>query len=165
MRKRRNIWLFGCMLVLVACGSANSVKAQLVEVSTAQLATEAQAIVRGEVSAIRSEWNADRNYIWSFVTLSVSQSLKGEDVSGQDIEIKIPGGVVDEIAQVSSDQVKFEEGEEVVVFLGQESYRERQYFNVVNLVQGKLTVEDGRVQGKAVETFLQEVTQALRPGN
>ncbi|NIN68101.1 MAG: hypothetical protein GTO63_26020, partial [Anaerolineae bacterium] len=81
MRKTRSVWLFGCMLVLVACGSANSVKAQLVEVSTAQLATEAQAVVRGEVQAIRSEWNAERNYIWSFVTVTVSQSIKGEDVS------------------------------------------------------------------------------------
>lgn len=165
MRKTRSVWLFSCMLVLVACGSANSVKAQLVEVSTAQLATEAQAIVRGDVKAIRSEWNAERNYIWSFVTVTVSQSIKGEDVSGQDIEIKIPGGLVGDIRQVSSDQVTFQEGEDVVLFLGQETYRERPYYNVVRLVQGKFTVEDGTVQGRAVEAFLREVTQALRPGN
>ncbi|NIN68102.1 MAG: hypothetical protein GTO63_26025, partial [Anaerolineae bacterium] len=81
------------------------------------------------------------------------------------IEIKIPGGLVGDIRQVSSDQVTFQEGEDVVLFLGQETYRERPYYNVVRLVQGKFTVEDGTVQGRAVEAFLREVTQALRPGN
>ncbi len=161
MERRRAIWLLGCMFVLAACGSATSGEAQLVEVTTAELVGEAQAIIRGNVGAIRSEWNEERTYIWSFVTVTVTESLKGTDMSGQEIEVKIPGGVVGEVGQISSDQVTFQEGEDVVVFLGQESYQGRDYYNVVRLVQGKFSVVDSRVQGRSVEEFLDEIRRLV----
>jgi molybdopterin-binding protein len=142
-------------------GSMNSVMAQLAEITSAQLAEEAQAIVRGTVKSQESKWNDEKNYIWTFVTFACSETIKGEDLKDQDIEIKIPGGVVGEIGQKSSDQVTFEEGEEAVVFLGKETYMEKEYFNVVAQVQGKFTVKEGKIQDKTVESFIQDVKQVM----
>jgi hypothetical protein len=142
-------------------GSAESIRAQLVQMTSAQLAKDAQAIVRGTVKTMKSEWNDEKTFIWTFVTLAVSETIKGKDMRGEDTEIKIPGGIVGEIGQRSSDEVTFRQGEEVVVFLGKETYKRKEYFNVIGLVQGKLTVEDGKIRGRPVKTFLQEITQAL----
>ena len=161
MDKGNSILLIVCLLAFMVFGSAQLVLAQLVEVSSAQLTEEAQAIHKGKVKAMKSEWNDEKNFIWTFVTLSVSETIKGDDMKGKDVEIKVPGGVVGEIGQKSSDQVTFAEGEEAVVFLGKEKYKDKEYFNVCRLVQGKFTVKDGKIQDKSVESFLQGIKQAM----
>lgn len=150
MDRTRAIWLIACTWLLVGCARAAPGEAQLVEVTTAELAQAAQAIVRGNVTAIRSEWNEGRTYIWSFVTIDVSDALRGPN-AGEAIEVMIPGGVVGEIAQTSSDQVTFAQGEDVIVFLGQETYQGADYYNVVRLVQGKFSVVDSRVRAVTMD--------------
>ncbi|MFQ5823252.1 MAG: hypothetical protein ACE5JB_04275 [bacterium] len=161
MENRNSILLFVCLLAIMVIGSAQLVLAQIVEVSSAQLTTEAQAIYKGKVKAMKSEWNDEKNFIWTFVTLGVSETIKGEEMKGKDVEIKIPGGEVGEIGQKSSDQVTFEQGEEAVVFLGKEKYKEKEYFNVIRMFLGKFTVKEGKIKDKPLESFLQEIKQAL----
>ena len=161
MDQRNSILLIVYLLTFIVFGLAQSVKAQLVSVSSAQLTEEAQAVYKGKVKAMKSEWNDEKSFIWTFVTLGVSETIKGDDMKGKDVEIKVPGGVVGEIGQKSSDQVTFAEGEEAVVFLGKEKYKDKEYFNVVRMVQGKFTVKDGKIQDKSVESFLQGIKQAM----
>ncbi len=161
MDQRNSILLIVYLLAFIVFALAQSARAQLVSVSSAQLTNEAQAVHKGKVKTMKSEWNDEKNFIWTFVTFGVSETIKGEDMKDKDVVIKIPGGVVGEIGQKSSDQVTFAEGEEAVVFLGKEKYKNKEYFNVVRLVQGKFTVKDGKIQGQSAESFLQGVKQAI----
>ena len=160
---KRNSILISCLLMLMGSGLVDCVMAEFASTSmtSSQLAAESQFVVRGTVKAKQSEWNEDKTFIWTFVTFSVSDTIKGTDVSGKDVEIKIPGGVVGEVGQRSSDQVTFQVGEEAVVFLGKETYKEKELFNVTRLVQGKLAVEDGMIKGKSVGAFVQEIRKSI----
>lgn len=167
MEKKTLVWLAASLLVFMVFGSVNTVMAQLVEVTNAQLVGEAPTIVRGEVTAQRSEWNDEQTFIWTFVTMTVTETLKGSDVTGQEIEVKIPNGTVGEITQMSSNQVAFQEGEDALVFLGTETYKGESYYNVVRLSQGKFSFEGGEVSGAltaavTAEEFMAAIRQLVR---
>lgn len=155
--------MFTGLFVLMVFAAPQSTSTAYSPETTADLAKEAQVIARGKVRAMKSEWNDEKTYIWTFVTLAVSDTVKGADMRGKEIQIKIPGGVVGDIGQRQSNQVTFQEGEDVVVFLGRETYRAKEYFTVVHQVHGKFTVEAGKIRGKPVETFVQEIKRAVQP--
>ena len=171
MKKKKPIWLAASLLVFMVFGSVNAVMAQLVEVTNAQLVSEAQSIVRGDVTAQRSEWNDEQTYIWTFVSLTVTETLKGDDVTGQDVQIKIPNGTVGEITQMSSDQVVFGAGEDVVVFMGTETYKDQPYYNVVRMAQGKMKVNGEQVSSSqgvlpqmTTDAYLAEIRRLVEEG-
>ena len=74
----------------------------------------------------------------------------------------IPGGVVDNIAQRSSDEVVFRRGEEALVFLNTKIYRDREYFHVTRLLQGKLSIRDDKVEGKPISEVIQKIRGMIR---
>lgn len=131
-------------------------------VSLPQLAEEAEAVCRGIVKDVKSEWNEDRTYIWTFVTLNVSETIMGQAMKGTDIEMKVPGGYVDGVGQVSFEGVSFQQGEEAVVFLKRETYKGKEYYGVVRLGQGKFAVRGGKVNGTNVGSFLGDVKRAIQ---
>jgi hypothetical protein len=104
--------------------------------------------------AARSEWSESRDFIWTFVTLTVAGSTKGPARAGHTIEIRIPNGEVDGIRQQSSNEVRFTPGEEVVVFLAPDVYRGRPGFVLPRQAEGKRVVRDGAVDGVPLATFL-----------
>ena len=91
--------------------------------SMAELGGQSQLICKGKVLKVISEWNDEGTFIWTYVTLAVDETIKGVDLSGNDIILKVPDGVVGDIAQRSSEQVSFEAGEDVVVFLEDEIHK------------------------------------------
>lgn len=83
--------------------------------STSQLADFADVVVTGRVEAVASGWDPAVGAIYTYVTLDVSEVLKGA-VGGR-IVIKQMGGVADGYGLLVFDQATFGVGEEVLVYL------------------------------------------------
>ena len=162
--KKKYAIVFAAMalLNLLAFLWIDAVMALMLEMSTPELTKKAEAIVRGKVKDMRSEWDPERRFIWTLVTISVSKSIKGDSLEGQDVIVKIPGGVVGRIGQETEDAPIFKKGEEVLLFLKPELYRGEKVFRVTGNFQGKHTIKDNMVIEKKlpVATFLGEIEGA-----
>ncbi len=121
-----------------------------------ELKQSADAVVRAKVLTVRSEWNEDRTFIWTFVEVKVSRWIKNQGVEGKVVTIKTPGGTVGDITQVGSNDVAFNEKEDVILFLKKSALS---YFKVVGMYQGKFTISDEKVVGKgvSVDSFIEEI--------
>lgn len=115
----------------------------VVEVTLEELVAQASHIVVGEVIEKKSQWSDDRSHIYTLVTVSVEEWVKG-DSKGNKILIKVPGGKVGEVIEWVEDVASFRVGERVVVFL---HIQEDSTFDVVGGWQGKFTVENGKIVG------------------
>jgi hypothetical protein len=152
------IILFICFLIL----EMDSAMALMLEMSTPELTQQAEVIVRGKVTDMKSEWDPERRFIWTLVTISVSDSIKGNSPQKEDVVVKIPGGKVGDIGQKTEDAPNFTTGEEVLLFMQPEVYREKKVFRVTGDFQGKHTIKDNMLIEKKmpVETFLGQIEKA-----
>jgi hypothetical protein len=152
-------------IILFICATflgTNSATALMLEMSPTELTQQAEAIVRGQVKDKKSEWDPERRFIWTLVTISVSHSIKGKSPEKQDVVVKIPGGEVGDIGQKTEDAPVFTTGEEVLLFLQPEVYRSKIVFRVTGNFQGKHTIKDNMLIEKKmpVETFLGQIEKA-----
>jgi hypothetical protein len=150
-------------LILFGFLGINSVMALMIKMTTPELTKHSQAIIRGKVTDMRSEWDPERRFIWTLVTISVSKSIKGDNLPGQEIIIKIPGGVVGQIGQVTEDTPIFKKGEDVLLFINPLTYRGKKVFRVTGKFQGKHTIKNNMVIEKKlpVTTFLGQIEEAM----
>jgi len=140
------------------------VNSQIIKATTADLTSEADNIIRGTVKKIKSEWNNEETFIWSFVTINVSSTIKGKSLEEKNISVKIPGGVVGEITQRSEHQVTFKKGEDVILFLKPKIYKETEYFHVVRQFHGKFAIQEETVVEKKlnIEAFIGNIKKAMK---
>lgn len=101
-----------------------------------ELTDRAEVVAIGKVSAMRSDWNAERTRIFTEVTIMVDEYLKGEQEQTA-LTLKIPGGEIGEVGEVYSHVARFKSNEEVVVFARRDTRGE---FTLVAGEQGKLAV-------------------------
>ncbi len=80
-----------------------------------QLTARANAIVRGRIVSLNSQWAAEGRGIETIVTMQVDSSLKG-DVAGQ-MTFRVPGGKMGRFRAVTVGAPVFREGDEVIVFV------------------------------------------------
>lgn len=112
----------------------------MIEASIQELAREAEVVARGTVVSTESRWSSDGRRIFTVVRLRVDEAWKGKPA--EEVEIRVPGGSLDGIGQIVQGAARFQEGEEVVVFL-QPAGKVRlpdQPMNVVSMAQGKLEI-------------------------
>jgi PKD repeat protein/uncharacterized protein (DUF779 family) len=88
--------------------------------ATKELTEKAESIVIGKVSAQKSGWNDNHTQIFTTVTISVDEFLKGDDKS-KTKTIKIPGGKVGDIGLTVVGAPIFTTGERTLLFLGANS--------------------------------------------
>ena len=143
-------------ILLVSMGSA-----LMVEISLDDLVRESQSVLTGNVKAIRCAWNEEKTEIYTYVTISVSDRVKGGD-GQKEIILRHLGGEVGEIGMGVSDAPKFEQGQDVLVFLGPPD--DEGVSEVVGACQGKYTIESGQVLEKkvALTDFLSMVKAVLK---
>ena len=158
--------------VLGASAAAASV---MVEASVPELAREADVIARGRVARTESHVSSDGLRLYTVVTLEVSESWKGD--AGKTVQIQVPGGSRDGIAQIVQGAPQFRAGEDVVVFLRDRARRvdaaKARPLQVVAMAQGKYEValDEAGVEVAApdlrgvelVQPDGGEARQALRP--
>ena len=72
--------------------------------------------MHARVTEVRSEWNADRTYVFTYVTLEVKRALAGPKRAYE--TVRVPGGTVGDFSAVMEGAPQFAVGDNVVVFLG-----------------------------------------------
>lgn len=140
------------LLVIAAalCTFAGTAFATTVlRMEVADLQREADVVVRGRVSDMKSRWSNNR--IITEVTVSVTETYKG--TPGKSVTIVQPGGVVGDMGQTVHGMPQFKKDADVVLFLEQRSER---VFSVVGLSQGMFDVEKSS-DGKALFVVPAEV--------
>lgn len=144
--QRNAIATFLLFLVGIAFTVTTSevVYGQSAALSTEGLVQRADVIVVGKVTAMNSEWSSDRSRIFTRVTVSVDQHIKGA-TSVNSVTITVPGGEVDGIGEVYSHSARFKEDEEVVVFAARDRKGQLQ---VVGGDEGKTTVRKEAETGR-----------------
>lgn len=88
--------------------------------TTADMASNADVIVVGTVSAVESRWVKSPKYgeyIVTDISIDVSESAKGAANKNSSLSFTMPGGRVDTIATAVPGLAQFAEGEEVLLYL------------------------------------------------
>lgn len=130
------------LAVLLALPLAGESDALMIPMSVEELAVQAQRIVHGRVVRQESAWNDARTAIYTDVTLAVEQTAVGARAA--ELTFRIDGGAVDGIGMATSNDPRFEDGQELVVFLEGRAGKER----LVSHSQGAFEVSQGKVAGR-----------------
>ena len=101
----------------------------------AELTQRSDLIVVGRVNKVESEWNQDRTRIYSKISVSVNEFLKGQS-AGTEISFLQPGGEVGEVGEVYSDIPRFKKSENVLLFLEKDKSNN---LRVTNGMDGKFS--------------------------
>jgi hypothetical protein len=130
------------LLVLVLLlAAAPAAAAVAPPVTVENLAREADAVVRGKVQRRVSRWSEDGRHIFTLVTVRVGAVWRGS-APGR-ITVRVPGGEVGEVGQITDAAPEFADGEEVVLFLARE---DGDTFRVHGLALGKFRVAKGEAR-------------------
>ena len=128
------------------------------KLSIEDLAVGAQCILVGTVEGRQSHWNSQRTAIYTDVAVSVERGIKGCSEQSE-VLVRVPGGIVGEMAMEASTAPTFENGEQVLLFLE----REEDAFRILGGFQGKLTIQDDTVLGPdfSLSSFVEEIERIL----
>jgi hypothetical protein len=137
-------WSAALAFALLGASLATATTVQ--KLSLQDLARKSDAIVVDEVEQAVSRWDDEGKEIYTYVTVRVSDHVKGQKgqkgekgQKGPDtLTLRQLGGQVDKIASVVPGMPEFRKGEEVVLFLSQKDAAG--YPWVVGLQQGKYSV-------------------------
>lgn len=108
---------FSCALCGVLLCATSVVYALTVKHRTLpELIERADTIVVATVVGQRSDWNADGRVIYTFLTLTDLDVLKG-DVSSATFELRMPGGAIGDQAQLYPGMPVIQQGERYILFI------------------------------------------------
>lgn len=111
------------------------------------LSQNADVIITGKVTQQNSSWNESKTRIYTLATIQVDEYLKGGN-TGSSIVVSYPGGEVGDIGELYSHMPRFEDNEEVLVFLKKDQTGSS--YKVVNGEEGKLTVISDAKTGEKI---------------
>ena len=111
------------------------------------LSEKADVILTGKVANQTSSWNENKTRIYTHATIQVEDYIKGNN-GGNSVTVTYPGGEVGDIGEMYSHMPKFENDEEVLLFLKKDS--KYTSFKVVNGEDGKISVTTDPKTGEKV---------------
>lgn len=138
--------LFGLILV---CGIYSTNFAQQMAVGLQDLSVGADVIITGKVTQQSSSWNDDNTRIYTKATIQVDEYLKGIN-NGSSITVTYLGGEVGDVGEMYSHMPRFQDNEEVLVFLKKDN--KNSDYKVFNGENGKISVIDDPKTGEKVTT-------------
>ncbi len=150
----------GFMLLACAVACAAMAAGQSTQVAPEDLAGRADVVAVGKVSSLSSQWTADHSRIYTTVTLSVDQYLKGGN-TGAPLTLQVAGGEVAGVGEIYSHTAAFKKDENVLVF----AEKDRQgIYRVSHGQQGKFNVTKDAVTGKVFvgNRSIEDVATAVR---
>ena len=113
------------------------------------LSKGADVVLTGKVVQQNSKWNEDRSRIYTDATIQVEEYLKGNTNEGS-IVVTYLGGEVDDVGELYSHMPRFEDDEEILVFLKID--RKTSSYKVFNGEEGKLSIVYDKNTGEKVTT-------------
>ena len=108
----------------------------VVPVADTDMAQQASVIVIGKIAKFKSSWDKNHQQIYTKITLTVDEVLKGE-LKKRRLTITQLGGVVDDVEAWIDGNPQFTEGERVLLFLDRQ---ENGSLRVLHLYQGKFSI-------------------------
>jgi hypothetical protein len=131
----------GLALGLAALLLATPTAALMREIPLPTLAATSDAIVSAHVVSRQSHWLASPHIIVTDVRLHVDEAWSGALARGDEISLRVEGGIVGRIRMWSEHQPIFAVGEQVVLFLSR-----GESWSVNGLEQGRYAVHEGRTR-------------------
>ncbi len=126
----------------VSSGPAMVASSGIVEkIEFKDLATQADVIFVGNVTAMNSRWNDERTFIQTEVRIAIEQLVAGQ-LQGQECTLVVPGGEVGGVKQEVSTAPVFTVGERTLLLL---VCGEGESLTVMGGFQGKLDIDNNTV--------------------
>jgi hypothetical protein len=124
-------------ILIVVVGSYLTSFAQVTSTEVESMSNNADLIVTGKVTQQNSSWNSDNTKIYTEATIQVEEYLKGNN-NGNSVVVKYLGGEVGDVGELYSHMPRFENEEEVLVFLKRDNNNAD--YKVFNGEDGKINV-------------------------
>jgi len=139
--------LFYAMVIVV--GFYSTSYAQLASSEVESMSKNADLIITGKVTQQNSSWNENQTRIYTQATIQVEEYLKG-NANGSSVIVAYPGGEVGDVGELYSHMPRFEDNEEVLVFLKKDD--KSTSYKVFNGEAGKISVINDPQTGEKVTT-------------
>jgi len=139
--------LFYAMVIVFSFYSISF--AQLTSSDVESMSKNADLIITGKVVEQNSSWNENNTRIYTQATIRVEEYLKGSNNSGLVI-VSYLGGEVGDVGEIYSHMPRFENNEEVLVFLKKDDKSTN--YKVFNGEEGKINVVTDPKTGEKVTT-------------
>jgi hypothetical protein len=131
------------------CGFHITSYSQQLSTDIENLSKGADVVLTGKVVQQSSFWNEDRSRIYTNATIQVEEYLKGNTNEGS-IVVTYLGGEVGDVGELYSHMPKFEDDEEILIFLKRD--QRTSSYKVFNGEQGKLSIVYDKTTGEKVTT-------------
>ncbi len=135
--------------LFIVCGMHYTIFAQQMSVELQDLSEGADVIITGKVTQQSSSWNDDNTRIYTKATIQVDEYLKGIN-NGNSVVVTYLGGEVGDVGEMYSHMPRFEDQEEVLVFLKKDE--KNSDYKVFNGENGKISVIEDPKTGEKVTT-------------
>jgi hypothetical protein len=136
-------------LLIIICGLSFTSFAQQIKSELNDLSRGADVILTGKVTQQASSWNENKTRIYTHATIQVEEYLKGNN-NGSSIVVTYPGGEVGDVGELYSHMPKFQDEEEVLVFLKKDE--KNGSYKVFDGEDGKISVINDPKTGEKITT-------------
>lgn len=136
-------------IVLLLIGLCPAYFAQQIASEIGVLSKGADVILTGKVIQQTSSWNEDKTRIYTDVTVSVDEFIKGNS-SENTLIITHPGGEVGEVGELYTHFPKFKDNEEVLLFVKRNLNKNR--YEVFKGEYGKISLINDIKTGEKMTT-------------
>lgn len=137
--------LFAAFVFIIFSGFFNNIEAQkrinALQTKIEKLSTRSGLVVVGKVTGIKSEWNKEKNRIYTKVSVNVEDYVKGSEPV-KNIVVTHLGGEVGSVGELYSGEPRFKSDEEVMLFLHK---NKNGNLNVTSGAGGKFIVKRDKV--------------------
>ena len=135
--------------MIIAAGFYYASFAQSTSSEVESMSKNADVIITGKVAEQNASWNENKTRIYTQATIQVEEYLKGSN-NGNSLVITYPGGEVGEIGEMYSHMPRFEDNEEILVFLKKD--KNTTDYKVYNGENGKMSVISDPQTGEKITT-------------
>ena len=137
------------LTLALICGFQITSYSQQHSADIENLSKGADVVLVGKVVQQNSSWNEDRTRIYTDATIQVEEYLKGNTNEGS-IVVTYLGGEVGDIGELYTHMPKFENDEEILVFLKRD--QRTSSYKVFNGEEGKLSIVYDKNTGEKTTT-------------
>jgi hypothetical protein len=153
---------FPILVTLLALGAATPVRATLVQrLSVPELVQRSTTIVHGTVQETHIDWEGGRARLYTYVTISAAEFLKGAAPGRKTITFRQLGGRDGDTIVTVPGSPRFSLKEEVLLFLTGDDAGG--YPQVMGIFQGAFRPVPGRGLARGVEGLTAGAAASLRP--
>jgi|GEM_PF-3595704 len=142
---KKFLFIFVSFFVWVI-SSVNASATTLLKMTIEDLTSEAQVIVIGTVEDVSSAWRSDQTAIETTTVVKVGECLYGQ--CGSRIKLILRGGTVGDKTLYIPGMPKFEENQNVLLFLRQDPEGRSGVWSVVGMCQGAFLIEKDKKSRK-----------------